>query len=95
MSATTALFVGALAMHGTYKYVVNEDRYPLRAEYEIVDACVSGARYPMSQQPRRVKTEICLCALERTAADMSYSEIRKSEPEFLARFRQHTANCGV
>lgn len=93
MSATSALLLGALATHGTYKYVLDYERPSLRTEYEIIDTCVNGSSYALSQQSRRVKAEICLCALERTGREMTYSEEKKSESEFLTRFQRNAAIC--
>lgn len=93
VSATTALFIGA---YGTYKadqLLFEEQRYPLNVEYELIDNCVNSSRTPMYWSRQAKKTQVCLCALEKTMEEISYKELRKSEPEFLTRFRSSVASC--
>lgn len=93
ISATTALVAGGFFTYQADKLIFEEERYPLKVEYELVDSCVNSSRIWMSTDRHIKKTQLCICALEETMKVISYKELEKSEPEFLARFKGNIADC--
>lgn len=89
ISATTALVIGA---YGTWQFVA-ETRYPVDVEYELVDACINASQNSMDSARRIYKTQICVCALEKTMKEVSYKEMKRSESEFQTRFRAGVTSC--
>ena len=93
ISATAALFIGAYGTYKIDKEFIEVSRYPVGVEYELIDSCINASRNFMDSGRRVDKTKICICALEETMGDMSYKDMKKSEPEFLARFSGSIAKC--
>ena len=93
ISATAALILGAF---GTYKVNQNffkDERYPINVEYELIDLCVNSSRVLMNSHQYLKKTETCICSLNKTMKEISFSEINKSELEFSTRFRKNAYEC--
>lgn len=81
-STVIAGLVGAGAVMG-YKVenALDDNRYPLRTEYQIIASCSNS-----SYSPRIV--EQCICALEETLKSVSYDEIdTKFRSQFQANLR--------
>lgn len=93
LSATTALFIGAFGAYKADQILFEDQRYPLNVEYELVDGCVNSSRTLMNSYRKAEKTQVCLCALEKTMEEISYNQLKKSESDFLTRFRSSIANC--
>lgn len=70
-----------------------DQRYPLNVEYELVDSCVNASRTLMSLYRQADKTQLCICALQKSMKAISYKELKKNEPEFLAHFRGSISSC--
>lgn len=92
ISATTALFIG---FYGGYKAddIIRQNRYPIRAEYEIIDNCINSSQVLMSSKQRVEKTKTCVCALEKTMNEVGLDEINESASVFLTRFRANVPGC--
>lgn len=93
VSATTALIIGA---YGTYKadqIFFENQRYPLRVEYELLDSCVNSSSRLMNAYRQNEKIQTCICALNKTMEEIDYKELKKSESKFLARFRNSIPSC--
>lgn len=93
MSVTTALLIGA---YGTYKVsdtFFEQERYPLRVEYEIVDACVNSSARALLSKSYVKKKEICLCALEATSRTVSYREMQNDPAVFTSAFKNNASSC--
>ncbi|WP_018414459.1 hypothetical protein [Teredinibacter turnerae] len=93
ISATTALFIGAFGTYKADQIFFEDQRYPINVEYELIDSCINSSRVPMNSYRQTEKTQVCVCALEKTMEVISYEELKKSESEFLTRFRSSLASC--
>ena len=62
-------------------------------EYELINACSSGQIYALSSKSAKEKTSLCVCALEKTVNDISYSDIKGNEQQFVTRFKANIAAC--
>lgn len=92
-SAATALVIGAIGAYEIDKRFIDETRYPVRVEYELIDACVNLSRVPLTSRQRVKKVKICICALENTMKNVSFKDMQKSESKFVTRFRTSIASC--
>lgn len=95
ISATTALVIGALGMYTIDKEFIEAERYPVGFEYELIDSCVRSSENLLRLAFIKKKTKICICAVEETAKEISYAEMKRSEPDFLARFRNEVNSCSL
>lgn len=93
LSATTALFLGVFGTYHVDQIFFEDQRYPLGAEYEIIDNCVNSSRMLMNKYRHAEKVQLCVCVLEKTMEYVSYKELKKSESEFLTRFRGSISSC--
>jgi hypothetical protein len=93
ISATTALIIGAYGTYKADKMLFEDQRYPLKVEYELVDSCINSSRTSLNYSQQVDKTKVCVCALEKTVEKISYKEMIESESEFLTRFRLNIASC--
>lgn len=93
MSATTALIVGGYGGYKVTDKLHEEVRYPLRAEYAIVEVCVNASAVPLSPRELERKRNICLCAFEEASHDVSYERYRTEPETFVRSFRSHVARC--
>lgn len=64
---------------------LDENRYPLRLEYQIIANCSSN------QATNRANA--CICALENTMKKLTYQQINHSISEFEALFRLNLNRC--
>lgn len=93
ISASTALLIGVFGTYKADRILLEDQRYPLNVEYEIIDSCVNSSRTLMNAQRHAVKTNACICALEKTMDEISYKELKKNESKFLTRFRKSLESC--
>lgn len=93
MSATTALIVGAYGGYKVTDTLQEEARYPLRAEYAIVEACINASARPLSMEAYERKRDICLCAFEGASRDIGYERMEKESAVFVASMRTNAAEC--
>lgn len=93
VSATAALFIGAFGTYKTDKIFFEDQRYPLSVEYELVDSCANSSHKLMNSHQQAEKTQVCICALEKTMEAISYKDLKKSESEFVTRFRNNITSC--
>lgn len=93
ISATAALFIGAFGTYKADQIFFKDQRYPLNVEYELVDSCVNASRTLANTYRQAKKTQVCICALEKTMKVISYKELKKSESEFLTHFRRSISSC--
>lgn len=92
VSASTALLVGAVGAYAL-ENARDEERYPLEVEYAIVDTCVNSSKNMVSVSWYESKRETCLCALEKTENDVTYSDYKSDQATFLSTFKQHARGC--
>ena len=93
LSVTTALIVGAGGFYATDKFVLSEDRYPLKTEYAILSSCANSFDKPISRSSYNKKNDVCICALEKTMDEFSYSDLKSDEKGFLEKFRLNSETC--
>lgn len=88
------VLVGTVCALG-FNWVVSgsDDRYPIRVEYELARACIDGSGSLLSRDSYLAKQERCLCTLEATMKEVSYKEYKKSDTEFLSKFRNFAPKC--
>ena len=67
---------------------IETDRYPMSIEHSLIENCISSYQKPLNKLDIRKKKEVCICALEDTIDDVSYSEYKdpkfKSEVQLLS-----------
>lgn len=68
-------------------------RYPVAQEYALIDSCVTQSNWYLSKEQIKVLKKTCVCALEKTMADVDYEEAQKNWEKFLARFRTAQQQC--
>jgi len=86
----------AVLAYGTsqfIEYVITDNRYPTKVEYEITRACVSSSQSALQYKSYSEKLDICLCALEDTMNEISYIRFNVDEDGFLKAFRENTKEC--
>lgn len=93
VSATAALFIGALGAYKVDQIFFEDQRYPSLVEYEIIDTCVNSSVLVRNTSRQVDKIRVCACALDKTMEEISYKELDKSESEFLTRFRESISAC--
>lgn len=93
LSATTALIIGMYSGYKADQYFLQDQRYPLKVEYELVDNCINSSSVLMTQYYQVEKSKVCTCALEETMKTISYKELVENESGFLTRFRGNLASC--
>lgn len=94
ISATTALCIGAFGALKIDKHFLEEQRYPVSVEYELIENCANADTWYSSYGQHAKKTQLCICALEKTMSDVSYKEMSESESTFVTHFRKNIATCG-
>ena len=92
VSASAALLVGTV---GGYQVnnAFSEDRYPLDVEYAIIDTCVNSSQSMIDISWYESKRDTCLCTLNKTEADISYSEYKQDNKAFLSAFLSNSKSC--
>lgn len=76
------------------KYNLQTNRYPMNVEYKIIRDCISNDNKPISESLYRDKTEICICAMEKTEIEYPYELFREDNGyEFLDKFEVNTRDC--
>jgi hypothetical protein len=86
----------AVLAYGTsqfVEYVITDNRYPTRVEFEITRACVSSSQSALRYKSYKEKLDICLCALEDTMNEISYIRFKIDDDGFLKAFRKNTKEC--
>ncbi|EHK9000952.1 hypothetical protein KCU36_004302 [Vibrio vulnificus] len=93
LSASSALLIGVFGTYKIEQLYFDEQRYPVRVEYEIVDNCVNSDKRAMTTDKYVEKKNLCLCALELTMNSLSYKEATGDEANFLNSFRTSLNQC--
>lgn len=69
------------------------DRYPMSIEHSLIENCISSYEKPLDRSNIRKKKEVCICALEDTISDVSYSEYKDSKSLFIRVFGNKAKGC--
>ncbi|ORJ58680.1 hypothetical protein [Geothermobacter hydrogeniphilus] len=73
----------------TYVHFTDENRYPAKIEYALIDQCINSYNGIMKWNAMKKKRDACISALEETQDDFSYSDFKENQRKFMAKFRQH------
>lgn len=76
-----------------FTYAINDNRYPLTVEYEILESCTKSSTIPLSSKQYGIKKERCLCALEDTMNEVSYTRYLVDEGGFINSFKDNAKEC--
>lgn len=87
------LFVGAIGWPQIKDFADIDNRYPLKTEVEILDACRSNSRKPVARNVYIQKSEVCVCALDMTQNSMNFGEFKDSTSDFLRKFDLNAEVC--
>lgn len=93
-SVVAALILGAAGGYGVEAGLLSESRYPVATEYEIVNSCALASGRLLDPDKETRKTQACVCALEKTMAEIPFQDIEKSESKFSTRFWTNAKSCG-
>lgn len=85
--------VGVAGYNFVDREFLHEERYPLKYEYALVDTCINGNQHGLSWQSYAKKQSTCLCAVEQTIRDVSYSEFRDDQSAFAGRLTRNIPSC--
>ena len=72
---------------------IETDRYPMSIEHSLIENCISSYEKPLNRSNIRKKKEVCICALEDTINDISYSEYKDSKSLFIRVFENKSREC--
>jgi hypothetical protein len=75
------------------KYNMEVGRYPLQAEYRIIESCLKSDEAPLRRSDIEQKKDVCICALEKTEREYDFGAFKESQTEFLYRFEQNAMEC--
>lgn len=97
-SILMALGVGGISGHYVddlvEKYNLQTNRYPMKIEYKIIEKCISNYNEPLSERVYGNKSNICICALEKTELEYPYELFREDKGyEFLNKFEVNARDC--
>ncbi|MGR5149985.1 hypothetical protein ACQKP8_25995 [Photobacterium alginatilyticum] len=74
-------------------YAISDNRYPLKVETEIFDSCLNSYERPLRHSNYRNKKSICLCALQDTMNEISFTRYSVDEEGFLNAFSKNANGC--
>ncbi|MFY8299503.1 hypothetical protein AAEU28_12105 [Pseudoalteromonas sp. SS15] len=91
-----AASLAAVLAYGGFQfidYAITDNRYPLKVEYSVLEACANSYQEPLSYSSYGAKKELCLCALEDTMNEISYIRYQFDEKVFLKAFERNAGQC--
>ncbi len=91
ISATTALVLGLGGGYVAEKHLLGKHIYPVAVSYAIIESCVNTFQTPMNEEGYRYKRNLCICAFENTAKNISYSDYQKNSKPFRDAFYGNAA----
>lgn len=90
---TTLAVISGLAGGVYLDEKIETDRFPMAVEHSLIESCISSYEEPLSRSNIRKKKEVCVCALEDTIKDVSYSEYKESHSLFFRVFKNKAEEC--
>ncbi len=93
ISASTAFVAGILGTYHIEKYIYDTHRYPIKFEYEAIDACINSSNSVLDRATYQSKALICICAMEKTSKEISYKEVKGNGSIFPIHFRRSISTC--
>lgn len=91
-AAFSVVMSGILVSTGLFgyrQYEKNLHRYPARAEFVIIEQCISGSGGHLYKDELQNKLQICLDSLEQTQKNFSYSDFKESSATVMNEFKKH------
>lgn len=91
-----AAAIGALVCYGSlnfFEYAVTDNRYPLKTEYAILEACTNPNQKPVTRYIYGNRQKICLCALEDTMNEISHLRYLVNKSSFISAFEDNAKSC--
>lgn len=90
---TTALLV---AVGGGYVFneYIEDKRYPIEAEYALIESCSTYDRVSLSKVQFEEKRNLCICALEKTEDNILYKDIDENTEDFITELKNNIKICG-
>ena len=76
-----------------FDYAITDNRYPLNVEYSVMDSCINAYEEPLLLSMHRNKTKVCLCAVEETMNEISYTRYMIDKKGFLSAFENNAEEC--
>jgi len=70
-----------------FDYAIENNRYPLEVESEIINACTNYYRESVTPRLYEMRRSVCLCALRDTMNEISYIRYKIDEKAFLKAFK--------
>jgi len=74
-------------------YAITDNRYPLKTEYNLLEACTKLDRKLLSTKVFKKKRKVCLCTLTDTMNEISYSRYIVDKDGFFESFRTNIKTC--
>jgi hypothetical protein len=93
LTAISALVIGAYGSYRIDQVYFGDARYPVKAEYAIIDSCVTSHRIELSMDELKSKKLICLCAFEKTANEIPYAEFKDNMDTFFVSLKKNASAC--
>lgn len=89
-------FIGIVLSYGGLnfvEYAITDNRYPLKTEFAILNACMSPNQMPVARGVYGERQEMCLCALEDTMNEISHIRYLVNKNGFLDAFEANASKC--
>lgn len=94
VTATSAVAMTAAVFVGYDRhYREDVERYPLAYEYELVEYCASSDRRSISLRTALELKNICLCAVEGVAEDLSFDDFLQDQHALTPFLRGRILEC--
>lgn len=93
LGTTAVLLVGAWGGQKLDVHYLEPKRYSTAAIYEIVSYCANPANVMFTQGRQRELAAECICALNKTMAQIGEAELSKRSSEFIKLFNSHRNSC--
>lgn len=91
ISIVSIVITGAFG-YGAHGLVNKSNRYPVRHEYSIIEACAKSSRGFLYRSELDSKIDICIESLEKTQRKFSFEEYKKDPQGFITQFRKNAIN---
>jgi hypothetical protein len=93
LSAVLAFTVGFTGYGLVDRNFLETERYPMKIEYAMVNACTNADLSALAAELYQTKQEICLCAVEKTVQALPYSEFTDRRSEFRGLLSSNVDKC--
>lgn len=91
--AVMPFLFGAAGFSFVDRQFIEEERYPFKYEYALVDGCINSYPSALNKQNYAEKQDICLCAVELTIGDISFSDFTDDHKSFSKQLVRNIPAC--